>query len=213
MLKLYSLALSPWARKARIALYEKGIPFEKITIASKPDGTLDKPAEFLAANPRGKVPTLIDDGTIVYESTLVLEYLEDAYPEPPLYPRDIRARARCRQLVDAGDQDLGGQMGVLTQELFMKQNEAERDQAAIAGAKEALAKVYDRLEEELGKGPWFCGEQFTAADIAIAVPVSALIFFHAGPGDDHKRLREWFDRVSARESVVKDSQEVLAALS
>lgn len=213
MLKLYSMALSPWARKARLALYEKGIPFEKITIGTKPDGTFDKPAAFLAANPRGKVPTLVDDGTIVYESTLVLEYLEDAYPTPPLYPRDVRAKARCRQLVDAGDQDLGGQMAVLTQELFVKQNEAERDQAAIAGAKEALAKVYDRLEEALGKGPWFCGEQFTAADIAIAVPVSALIFFHAGPGDDHKRLREWFDRVSARESFVKDSQEVMAALS
>jgi len=212
-MKLYSIALSPWARKARVALYEKGLPFEKISITSRPDGTLDKPAEFLAANPRGKVPTLIDDGTTVYESTLVLEYLEDAYPEPPLYPKDVRAKARCRQLVDAGDQDLGGPMGVLTQEIFSKPDEADRDQAAIAAAKAALAGTYDRLEAELGKGPWFCGQQFTAADIAIAVPISALIYFHAGPGDDHKRLRDWYDRVLARESIQKDSQEVFAALS
>ncbi|MDP3936764.1 MAG: glutathione S-transferase family protein, partial [Deltaproteobacteria bacterium] len=110
MLKLYSIALSPWARKARIALYEKGLTFEKISIPSKPDGTMDKPAEFLAANPRGKVPTLIDDDTVVYESSLVLEYLDEAYPETPLYPKDVKAKARCRQLVDAGDQDLGGPM-------------------------------------------------------------------------------------------------------
>lgn len=212
-MKLYSISLSPWARKARIALYEKGLDFEKISITSRPDGTLDKPAEFLAANPRGKVPTLVDDGMAVYESTLVLEYLEEAYPDPPLYPRDLKARTRCRQLVDAGDQDLGGPMGVLTHEIFNKPNEADRDQAAMAEARAELAKTYDRLEAELGKGPWFCGEQFTAADIAIAVPISALIYFHAGPGDDHKRLRDWFDRVSARESVQKDTEEVLAALS
>ncbi len=213
MLKLYSIALSPWARKARIALYEKALTFEKISITRKPDGTLDKPVEFLAANPRGKVPTLIDDGTAVYESTLVLEYLEVAYPETPLYPKDVKAKARCRQLVDAGDQDLGGPMGVLTHEIFNKPNEADRDQAAMAEAKAALAKTYDRLEAELGKGPWFCGDQFTAADIAIAVPISALIYFHAGPGDDHKRLRDWYERATAREALQKDAQEVFAALS
>lgn len=212
-MKLYSIPLSPWARKARITLYEKDIPFEKINIPSKPDGTLDKPAEFLAANPRGKVPTLVDGDTNVYESTLVMEYLEDTHPSPALYPGDAPGRARCRQLVDAGDQDLGDPMLVLIQEIFSKPDEADRDQAAIAGAKEALAAAYDRLEEALGGGPWFCGEQFTAADIAIAIPMSVVNFFGAGPGDDHKRLKEWIDRVNARPSFQKDAGEVMAAMS
>lgn len=212
-MKLYSMALSPWARKARIALYEKGIPFEKISIQTKPDGTLDKPPEFLAANPRGKVPTLVDGDINVYESTLVFEYLEDTHPDTPLYPKDPKAKARCRQLVDIGDQDIGGPMSVLVQEVFAKPKEADRDQAAIAGAMEALPKVYDRLESALGNGPWFCGEQFTVADIALAIPMSVVNFFGAGPGDDHKQIKGWIGRINERASFKKDAEEVMTAMA
>jgi glutathione S-transferase len=213
MIKLYSIALSPWARKARIALYEKGLPFTKIDIPHDAAGNLIKPAEFLAANPRGRVPTLIDGNVTVYESTVVLEYLEDAYPKPPLYPHDVAGRARCRLLEDIGDQDVGGPVGVIAQQLFMQKDPAQRDMQAVAAAKEELAKVYGRLEAEIGAGPWFCGDQFTVADIAIAIPISAANFFQAGPGDDHKRLAEWLDRVMARPSLQKDLPEVLAAVS
>ena len=213
MIKLYSMALSPWARKVRIALYEKGLSFEKIDIQHDAAGNLVKPADFLAANPRGRVPTLIDGNVTVYESTVVLEYLEDAYPKPPLYPRDVAGRARCRLIEDVGDQDVGGPVGVLAQQLFLQKDPAQRDMQAVATAKEDLAKVYARLESVLGAGPWFCGEQFTVADIAIAIPLSAANFFQAGPGDDHKRLSEWLDRVMARESFQKDLPEVMAAVS
>jgi len=213
MIKLYSIALSPWARKVRIALYEKGLPFTKIDIAHDAAGNLIKPAEFLAANPRGRVPTLIDGNVTVYESTVVLEYLEDAYPNPPLYPRDVAGRARCRLLEDIGDQDVAGPVGVLAQQLFMQKDPAQRDMQAVAAAKEELAKIYGRLEAEIGAGPWFCGDQFTVADIAIAIPITAANFFQAGPGDDHKRLAEWLDRVMARPSLQKDLPEVLAAVS
>ena len=213
MIKLYSIALSPWARKVRIALYEKGVPFTKIDIPHDAAGNLIKPPEFLAANPRGRVPTLIDGNVTVYESTVVLEYLEDAYPKPPLYPRDVAGRARCRLLEDVGDQDVGGPVGVMAQQLFMQKDPAQRDMGAVAAAKEELAKVYGRLEAEIGAGPWFCGDQFTVADIAIAIPLTAANFFQAGPGDDHKRLSEWIDRVMARPSFQKDLPEVLAAVS
>jgi len=213
MIKLYSIALSPWARKVRIALYEKGLPFTKIDIPHDAAGNLIKPAEFLAANPRGRVPTLIDGNVTVYESTVVLEYLEDAYPKPPLYPRDVAGRARCRLLEDIGDQDVAGPVGVLAQQLFMQKDPAQRDMQAVAAAKEELAKIYGRLEAEIGAGPWFCGDQFTVADIAIAIPITAANFFQAGPGDDHKRLAEWLDRVMVRPSLQKDLPEVLAAVS
>ena len=213
MIKLYSIALSPWARKVRIALYEKGLPFTKIDIPHDAAGNLIKPAEFLAANPRGRVPTLIDGNVTVYESTVVLEYLEDAYPNPPLYPRDVAGRARCRLLEDIGDQDVAGPVGVLAQQLFMQKDPAQRDMQAVAAAKEELAKIYGRLEAEIGAGPWFCGDQFTVADIAIAIPITAANFFQAGPGDDHKRLAEWLDRVMVRPSLQKDLPEVLAAVS
>ncbi|MFQ5459128.1 MAG: glutathione S-transferase family protein, partial [Myxococcota bacterium] len=70
-----------------------------------------------------------------------------------------------------------------------------------------------RLEEALGGGPWFCGEQFTAADIAIAIPMSVVNFFGAGPGDDHKRLKDWIDRINARPSFMKDAEEITAAMA
>jgi glutathione S-transferase len=125
----------------------------------------------------------------------------------------VAGRARCRLLEDIGDQDVGGPVGTLAQQLFMQKDPAQRDMQVVAAAKEELAKVYGRLEAEIGAGPWFCGDQFTVADIAIAIPISAANFFQAGPGDDHKRLSEWLDRVMARPSFQKDMQEVMAAVS
>ncbi len=213
MLKLYSLALSPWTRKVRLALYEKGIPFDKVSLQMGPDGSMEKPAELLAANPRGQVPTLVDGDVTLYESTVILEYLEDAYPDPPLYPKKVKARARCRLLVNTGDRDLADPVGTLINQIYFIKDASQRDAAAIAEAKEALRKVYDRLEAELGQGPWFCGEQFTAADIALVIPISVANFFQAGPGDDHKRLKDWLERLMARESFQKDLPEVMAAAS
>ena len=97
MMKLYDFALSPRVRKVRIVLAEKGLQYEKVTIdITKGE---QKTPEYLAINPYGKVPALQDNGTTVYESTIIMEYLNDAYPDPTLLPADSGQRARARVLM------------------------------------------------------------------------------------------------------------------
>ncbi len=93
-MKLYSAPLSLFARKVEVALGEKGLRFERIVVPfSQAEGYKPKNADVLAANPKGQVPVLVDNGLTLYDSTVILEYLEDAYPSP--------ARARAR--LDAPD--------------------------------------------------------------------------------------------------------------
>jgi glutathione S-transferase len=101
-MKLWSGVLSPFSAKVRIALAEKGLPYETLEIGWNRQ-TLwgPKPPEFLAVSPRGKVPVLIDGGATLYDSTIINEYLEDRYPKPALFPADPVARGRCRQLEGA----------------------------------------------------------------------------------------------------------------
>ena len=86
MIKLYDFSLSPRARKVRITLAAKGLAYEKVPIDIT-TGEQKTPA-YLAIHPYGKVPALQDNGTTVYESTIIMEYLNEAYPTPPLLPDD-----------------------------------------------------------------------------------------------------------------------------
>src|SRR5260370_27673743 len=102
MLTLYDDVFSPYARKVRIALYEKGVPFERVRALH---GDCNR-TDFLDVNPRAEVPALIDGDFAVYDSTVICEYLEDRYPEPHLYPPDPRKRAKCRLLEDVAHTQL-----------------------------------------------------------------------------------------------------------
>ncbi len=98
-MKLYSGPLSLFSRKVEIALREKDIPFERIEVPfSQTRGYHPRHPDVLAANPKGQVPVLVDGDLTLYDSTLIIEYLEDAYPEPALLPRAPADRARCRLL-------------------------------------------------------------------------------------------------------------------
>src|SRR5512132_1011672 len=99
MLTLYDDVFSPYARKVRIALYEKGVPFERVRALH---GDCNR-TDFLHVNPRAEVPALVDGEFSLYDSTIICEYLEDRHPEPPIYPRDPRLRAECRLLEDLAD--------------------------------------------------------------------------------------------------------------
>jgi glutathione S-transferase len=98
-MKLYSGPLSLFSRKVEIALREKGLPFDRQMVAfSQERGYSPKHPDVLAVNPKCQVPVLVDGELSLYDSTIILEYLEDAYPHPPLYPAPAPLRARCRQL-------------------------------------------------------------------------------------------------------------------
>src|SRR6266581_6459121 len=118
MIKLYDFALSPRVRKVRIVLAEKGLRYEKGNVDLF-KGEQKKP-EYLAINPYGKVPALQDNGTTVYESTIIMEYLNDKYPNPPLLPADPGQRARGRVLMHYADNPYDGACGALVGEVFFK---------------------------------------------------------------------------------------------
>jgi glutathione S-transferase len=93
-MKVYSGPLSLFSKKVEIALTEKGLAFERVLVPfSQERGYAPKNQDVLAANPRGQVPVLIDGALALYDSTVIFEYLEDAYPKPPLYPAAPGARA------------------------------------------------------------------------------------------------------------------------
>ena len=99
--KVYEHPLSPYAQKVKIALREKGVDFEVATPGGLGAGGVA--GEFLAANPRAEVPVLIDGETAVFDSTVILEYIEDRWPSPPLLPTGAAERARVRMIEEVMD--------------------------------------------------------------------------------------------------------------
>ena len=210
-MKLYTTALSPFSAKVRAALYEKGLAFEPIELAWRPTGFLAKPPEMLRINPRGQVPVLIDGELALYDSTVILEYLEDRFPSPPLAPREPAARAICRQLEDLGDELTSGPSASLIDELWKKPAGEARDAARIKQAHEGMEHAYARLERQLDGRDWLCGA-FGVADIACYVPVSFAGFVGHGPGEAHPRVRDWLARAGERPSIARVRQEMLDAV-
>ncbi len=146
-LRLISHALCPYVQRAVISLAEKGVPFERIDVdlANKPDW-------FLELSPLGKTPVLLVGDTAIFESAVILEYLEDTQ-SPPLHPADPLARAEHRAWIEFGSailNDIAGLYGA-------------PDEASFAAKATALRAKFARVEERL-KGPWFDGERFSLVD-------------------------------------------------
>lgn len=92
---LYYHCLSPFARKAQVVLHEKGLHFETVVVRD-----WERPEEFLALNPAGEVPVLVDDDYVICGATAICEYVDECYPAPPLLSHDPVLRAEVRRLVD-----------------------------------------------------------------------------------------------------------------
>lgn len=205
MLTLYDDVFSPYARKVRIALYEKGLDFERIRALH---GDCNR-TDFVHVNPRAEVPALVDGDLALYDSTVICEYLEDRYPEPRIYPRDPRLRAECRLLEDLADTQLDAAAYAVTVVEYGR-GESHPDMHEAAGRD--LQRLYEVLEVRLGERPFFCGE-FSVADIAIVPHLMATTFlgFPADPGR-HAALLGWMARVQARPSIARDNADVMETL-
>jgi glutathione S-transferase len=211
-MKLYSGPLSLFTAKVRIALDEKGLAYEKISVPfSREQGYQPKHPEVLAVNPKGQVPVLVDDGVALYDSTIILEYLEDRHPEPPLYPRDVRERARCRQLEAAADEIFFPPVLELIQEVFYKPDPATRDGAKVAGATTQIGATYDRLERALEGREHVCGD-FSVADIGFFLTTAFAATLGAPPAPSHRNVAAWLERVGARPSVQREQEGMRAAV-
>jgi glutathione S-transferase len=208
--KLYTHALSPFSAKVRIALREKGLTFDDEELPISRNAILSKPDQLLAANPRGQLPTLFDGDLVLYDSTVILEYLEDRAPAPPLLPDGAKARARARLLEDDADWLMNGAIVDLLAETYRKPDPAMRDEQKIAASSRAIAAAYDRLEQMLGDGrPHLCGQPFTVSDVSWLLPVSFAAVYGVPPGDAHA----WLRRVAARPSIAAETKAMQEALA
>ena len=195
MIKLYTFPPSTNSRKVRIALLEKGLEFERINVdLSKRE---QKNAEYLKIHPYGQVPALDDEGFIVYDSTVINEYLEDEYPYPPLMPKDSEGRARARMLEDYRDTHFNPPCVKIIYE--MRKPEGERDANVIATAKADINKCFDRIEMEL-QGKEYLAGTFSLADIAFMANLELLDRFQIAVDPKYANTTAWIARLKARPS-------------
>jgi glutathione S-transferase len=197
MIKLYDFPMSPRARKPRIVLAEKGLQYEKVTVDIT-KGEQKKP-EYLAINPYGKVPALQDNGTTVYESTIIMEYLNDKYPTPSLLPADPGQRARARVLMHYGDNPYDGAFARIVGEVFFKPK-GQAEQNVIAQAKQDLNACFERLERELGNSEYLLGT-FTLADICFVTWAPLFGPLQIEVPSQCARVSAWLKRLQERPSV------------
>jgi glutathione S-transferase len=147
---------SPFAWKVWLALEHKGVSFEAKRLSFDNDDT--KSAAFLAVNPRGRVPAILDDGFALWESAAIIEYLEERYPEKPLLPKSIQARATVRRMVNEADNYLReASSELIEQAVYLTPAERDPDKSVAAkknmmGELERLARCLDAdfLAGELG---------------------------------------------------------------
>ncbi len=199
MILVYEHPLSPYAQKVKIALAEKGIPFDTRLPEAFGSGAV-RDEEFKRDNPRHEVPALVDGDLHVVDSTVILEYLEDKFPEPPLLPPGPAERARVRMLEDVMDTQYEAINWALLEIEGFKRASGELRERLLARAAGQTALLQAWLERQLAGRPWFTGERFGWGDIAVAPHLNISAAFGNAPRPDG-RLADWLKRANERPSV------------
>lgn len=213
-MKLYSGPLSLFGRKVEIALQEKGLAFEREMVPfSQATGYAPKHPAVLAANPKGQVPVLVDGTTTLFDSTVIFEYLEEAYPLPSLYPAAPDVRARCRLLELTADEIVLAPVRSLMYRSEPPSPDLQRRQQRVEEGKRAeglLLEHYGALQERLGDRKHFCGD-YSVADIALYLVLLYAQRLHGPSLVDTPRLATWYARVAGRPAVARVTKEIALA--
>lgn len=165
-LRLYGAPLSPFVRKVRLCLLEKGLDYELEMV-----NPFRQPDWFVELNPLRRVPALRHGELVLADSSVICQYLEDLHPAPSLYGAGAPERARVRWLEKYCDYELAPHctFAVFFQRLIRPTLGQPCEEALVVRAlDEQLPPHFDYLESTLGEAEWFVGEQPTVADIALA---------------------------------------------
>ncbi len=196
---LYHHPLQSLSRVARVMLAEKAIPFEPVI--EKP---WERRPDFLKLTPAGEVPVLVeDDGTVVAGGLAVLEYLEEAYPDTALLPREVAHRAEVRRIVDWFVHKFDREVTEnLVGEKLIKRLSGQGHPFAPA-IRAGLANItyhLDYIAFLSERRPWLAGSTFTLADIAAAAELSCLDYIDNVPWDKNPEAKDWYARIKSRPS-------------
>ncbi len=197
---VYHLVLSPFCRKVRLALAEKGLAFEL-----KSENVADRRQGFLTLNPAGEVPVLVEaDGAIICGAAPIVEYLEEAYPDAaPLLPSGAAARAEVRRLVDWFDGKFNREVTAnLVGEKLLKRllRLGEPDTVAIRAGHANIRTHLDYIGWLAERRNWLAGEAVSLADLAAGAHLSAVDYAGDVPWDDFPAARGWYARIKSRPS-------------
>ena len=238
MLELYHSVNSVCAQKVRVALAEKGLAYRDHLMSLRGD---QFSPDYMKLNPNAVVPTLVHDGRAVVESSVILYYLDEVFPEPPLMPRDPRERAAVRLFNKLIDEYVHNSCTILTfatafrpwfaglsgEEIearlakapSKKRTEYKRDVALhgldskFAGeALEQHQKLLKWMDEALGRAAWLAGDAFSLADIAVIPYILRLDLLRmARLWEKRPKIAQWYARMRERPSVKKELLERMTA--
>ncbi len=225
MIELYHADGSVCAQKVRFALALKRIPW--VSHRMNLDESVQYAPEYLKLNPKAVVPTLVHDGLVIRESTVICEYLEDVFPESSLRPENFHARAEMRRWAKIPDDEIHVACGFISQAGLLRQGRfanpaayyeriakdpnrkrADRNKRMFElGFKDpdaqagliVHAKLLKEMHATLGDGrPWLIGDSITLADVGLAPYVNRLYVSGLAPmWDDKSTIGDWFRRIKA----------------
>jgi len=226
MIELYHNDMSVCAQKVRFTLAEKKLAWESHHMNLRA-GDQQKP-EYLKLNPNALVPTLVDNGTVIIESTVINEYLDDAYPDVPLRPAAATARARMRLWTKQLDEGVHAATSVVSSAIAFRYQKLAIGMAALEEFHKKMPdpvkrekswenvtkgvdsrffpdaiKRFDKLladmESALNDSPWLTGQEFSLADIGYAPYVTRLDHLQLQfLWDKRPHIPQWYDRVRER---------------
>ena len=199
MKTLYHLWLSPYCRKVRIVLAEKKIDYRLET-----ENTWLRRREFLALNPAGEVPVLIeDDGTSIADSQTICEYLEEIVPDSSIFPADLKERAEARRIVAWFDRKFSTEVSenLVGEKIFKRfLKTGAPNSALIRAGQQNIHYHLDYIGWLSERRNWLAGGVFSIADIAAAAHLSSVDYLGDVPWEDHISAKEWYVRIKSRPS-------------
>lgn len=199
MRELFHLPLSPFCRKVRVVLSEKELPFA-LTV----ENVHERREAFLALNPAGTVPVLVDDdGTVLADSGAIVEYLQETRPQPDLLGRTPVQRAETRRLVAWFDGKMYREatrnlFGEKVEKLYMGQGGP--DSAVVRAGLVNIRTHLDYIAWLVERRTWLAGGNFSLADIAAAAQLSCIDYLGDVPWSHSEAARDWYARVKSRQS-------------
>src|SRR5262245_22140702 len=203
---LWEHPLSPYAQKVKMALREKGVTFEVRTPAGIGAGVRDD--AFSNASPRREVPALEHDGHTIFDSRIIIDYIEDTWPSPAISPASPAARARGRMIEEAVDTQLEAMgWGLMELRVFKRGDDTLRGAMEVE-AQRQIAQAHAWLERQLGAAPYFGGDALLRADMAVIPHLAG-----AARAAPDSKLGQWLARCLTRESVSKTLGEAQASLA
>lgn len=196
MYRLYHYPLSPFSRKVRLVLAEKGIEVELIE-----ERYWEERPEFLRMNPGGKVPVLKTGTITLGESGAICEYLDEIHPAPALMPTDAEKRAEVRRLVSWFDDKFYREvtLNLLGERMLKKiMGGGYPESKKIKAGSKNIRYHMKYMEYLLDRRRWLAGDRMTMADFSAAAQISCLDYISDVDWNSYELVREWYAKIKSR---------------